>query len=139
MIECIVTLLDHKILRIGITRVVTEYQAQILVDEQGKRLVVDFPDGVNSSVQYGNGVKAHAVYLSQYQLLPYKRIEEYFSIPLSSGTLVRFNQQAAQLLEQTGATDKIKTVLKDAPLLHVDETGINIGGKRQWLHCASSP
>jgi transposase len=77
--------------------------------------------------------------LSQYQLLPYKRIEEYFSIPLSSGTLVRFNQQAAQLLEQTGATDKIKTVLKDAPLLHVDETGINIGGKRQWLHCASSP
>jgi transposase len=49
MIECIVTLLDHKILRIGITRVVTEYQAQILVDEQGKRLVVDFPDGVNSS------------------------------------------------------------------------------------------
>jgi transposase len=23
--------------------------------------------------------------------------------------------------------------------LHVDETGINIGGKHQWLHCASSP
>jgi transposase len=44
-----------------ITRVVTEYQAQILEDEQGKRFVVDFPDGVNSTVQYGNGVKAHAV------------------------------------------------------------------------------
>jgi hypothetical protein len=33
--------------------------------------------------------------VSQYQLLPYKRIEEYFTdqlgIPLSSGTLVRFN------------------------------------------------
>jgi transposase len=40
---------------------VTEYQAQILEDEQGKRFVADFPDGVNSAVQYGNGVKAHAV------------------------------------------------------------------------------
>jgi transposase len=133
----------RQVVDIDITRVVTEYQAQILVDEQGKRFVADFPDGVNSSVQYGNGVKAHAVYLSQYQLLPYKRIEEYFTdqlgIPLSSGTLVRFNQQAAELLEQTGATDKIETALKGSPLLHVDETGINIGGKRQWLHCASSP
>jgi transposase len=133
----------RQVVDIDITRMVTEYQAQILEDEQGKRFVADFPDGVNSAVQYGNGVKAHAVYLSQYQLLPYKRIEEYFTdqlgIPLSSGTLVRFNQQAAELLEQTGATDKIDNALKSAALLHVDETGINIGGKRQWLHCASSP
>lgn len=68
----------RQVLDIEITRVVTEYQAQILVDEQGKRFVADFPDSVNSSVQYGKGVKAHAVYLSQYQLLPYKHIEEYF-------------------------------------------------------------
>jgi hypothetical protein len=26
-----------------------------------------------------NGVKAHAVYLSQYQLLPYKHFEEYIT------------------------------------------------------------
>jgi transposase len=133
----------RQVVDIDITRMVTEYQAQILEDEQGERFVADFPDGVNSAVQYGNGVKAHAVYLSQYQLLLYKRIEEYFTdqlgIPLSSGTLVRFNQQAAELLEQTGATDKIDNALKSAALLHVDETGINIGGKHRWLHCASSP
>jgi transposase len=133
----------RQVVDIDITRMVTEYQAQILEDEQGKRFVADFPDGVNSAVQYGNGVKAHAVYFSQYQLLPYKRIEEYFTdqlgIPLSSGTLVRFNQQASELLEQAGATDKIDNALKSAALLHVDETGIDIGGKRQWLHCASSP
>ncbi|MFT5815440.1 MAG: transposase [Psychroserpens sp.] len=106
----------RQVVDIDITRMVTEYQAQILEDEQGKRFVVDLPDGVNSAVQYGNGVKAHAVYLSQYQLLPYKRIEEYFSIPLSSGTLVRFNQQAVELLEQTGATVKIDNALKSAAL-----------------------
>jgi transposase len=67
----------RQVVDIGITRVITEYQAQILVNKQGKRFVTDFPDGVNSPVQFGNGVKAHAVYLFQYQLLPYKRIEKY--------------------------------------------------------------
>jgi transposase len=63
--------------------------------------------------------------LWQQQLLPYKRIEEYFNdqlgIPLSRGTLVWFKQQTAELLEQTRATDKIVTALKSAVLLHVDE------------------
>ena len=31
------------------------------------------------------------------------------------------------------------TALHQAPLLHADETGINIGGKRHWLHVACSP
>ena len=30
--------------------------------------------------------------------------------------------------------DRVKRALSTAPLLHADETGINIGGKRQWLH-----
>jgi transposase-like protein len=46
--------------------------------------------------------------------------------------LLIFNQQAAELLEQTRATDKIKAALKDSSLLHVDETSINICGKRRW-------
>jgi transposase len=75
-------------------RVVTEYQAQILENEIGKRFVASFPKWVNSRIQYGNGVKGHAVYLSQYQLLPYDRIREYFTdqlkIPLSSGSLYNF-------------------------------------------------
>ena len=31
-----------------------------------------------------------------------------------------------------------KARLMDAPCLHVDETGININGKRHWLHSASN-
>ena len=52
-------------------------------------------------------VKAHAVYLSQYQLLPYNRIEEYFcdqlGIPISAGRF-NFNEQAAALVKSSGAT-----------------------------------
>ena len=39
-------------------------------------------------MQYGVVVKAHAVYLSQYQLLPYNPIEEYFAEQLSIPDLV---------------------------------------------------
>ncbi|MFT5716086.1 MAG: transposase [Oleiphilaceae bacterium] len=56
----------RQVVDIDISKVVTEYQAQIFENEQGKRFVGEFPEGVNSPIQYGVGVKAHAVYLSQY-------------------------------------------------------------------------
>jgi transposase len=97
---------------------------------------------VDSAIQYGDDIKAHAVYLSQYQLLPYKRIEEYFSdqlnIPISAGTLFNFKQKASNLIEQTVAANQIKAALRASPVLHVDETGVNISSKQHWLHCASS-
>lgn len=132
----------RQVFDIDITRTVVEYQAQILEDEQGQRFVAEFPEGVTSSVQYGPGVKAHAVYLSQYQLLPYQRIEEYFSqqlgLPVSAGSLFNFNQQAAQQIRALGAEAVIKQSLRSGSVLHVDETGINIDGKRHWLHSAST-
>jgi len=33
---------------------------------------------VTRPVQYGNNLKAHAVYLSQFQLIPYQRIQDHF-------------------------------------------------------------
>lgn len=69
----------RQVFDIDISRFVTEYQAQILEDENGNRFVAEFPENVSGAVQYGNALKAHAVYMSQYQLLPYKRIEEYFT------------------------------------------------------------
>ena len=79
----------RQVIDLDISRFVTEYQAEILENAQGQRFVAPFPDGVDRPVQYGPSVKAHAVYLSQYQLLPYERIREYFEdqagIPLSAG------------------------------------------------------
>ncbi|MFT6193894.1 MAG: transposase [Cognaticolwellia sp.] len=81
-------------------------------------------------LSHGFGVKAHAVYFSQYQLLPYNRIEEYFSdqlgIPISAGSLFNFNEQAAALVKSSGTEDIIKAALQSPhQALHVDETGIN--------------
>lgn len=132
----------RQVVDIEFKRVVTEYRAQILENELGQRFVAKFPKDVNSRIQYGNGLKAHAVYLSQYQLLPYERIREYFTdqlnIPLSSGSLFNFINTAYSKLEETQALDIIKANLIKEKVLHTDETGININGKRQWLHNASS-
>lgn len=91
-------------------------------------------------MQYGNGVKAQAVYLSQYQLIPYQRVQEQFQeqfqLPISVGSIFTFNQQAYALLEQFELKLIPKMLL--SAVLHADETGINIGGKNQWLHCISN-
>jgi transposase len=132
----------RQVVDIDISLVVTEYRAQVLIDAAGQRYVAEFPDKVNRPVQYGDSIKAHSVYLSQFQLLPYNRIVDYFndqlSIPLSEGSIYNFNVEASELVGGTGADQVIKQRLQESELLHVDETGINIGGQRHWLHVASN-
>lgn len=130
----------RQVFDIDISRLVTEYRAQVLEDESGQRFVAPFPDHVTKAAQYGNGVKAQAVYLSQYQLIPYQRAQEYFqdqmNLPISAGSIYNFNQQAFCLLEQF--EQKLIGKLLASPMLHADETGINIDGKKHWLHCLSN-
>lgn len=88
----------RQVIDIQFSRVVTEYQAQILEDQLGNQFIAPFPEGVIRPVQYGSSVKAHAVYLSQFQLIPFERIQSQFSdqynIPLSTGSLYNFNRDA---------------------------------------------
>jgi transposase len=131
---------SRQVVDIDITRIVTEYRAQILEDEHQNRYVAEFPKEVTRPVQYGTSVKASAVYLSQYQLIPYARLEEMFAdqfqIPLSCGSVYNFNEDAYERLELFESLVKEKLIY--SPLMHVDETGINIDGKRLWLHSAST-
>ena len=130
----------RQVFDIEITRIVTEYQAQIVVDEMGKRYVAEFPREATKDAQYGRQVKAHAVYMSQYQLIPYARVQDYFAeqmhLPLSVGTLCNFNKAAYDLLEEFERIAKLNLVA--SAVLHADETGININKKLHWLHVASN-
>jgi len=123
-----------------ISRIVTEYRAEILEDAKGNEFVASFPKGVTKAVQYGADLKAHAVYMSQYQLIPYKRIQDYFreqiEVPVSEGSIYNFNQEAFDLLESF--EEKAKEKLSESELLQVDETSVNINGDRYWMHSTSS-
>ncbi len=79
----------RQVFDIQICRWVTEFQAEVLIDKAtGNRYVAQFPDDVGKAVQYGKQLKAHAVYMSQYQLIPYNRVQEFFAdqmgIPIRS-------------------------------------------------------
>lgn len=132
---------SRQVFDIDISRVVTEYRVQILEDKNGNRFTAPFPEGVTRAVQYGAGLKAHSVYLSQFQLIPYDRIKDYFAdqlgIPISVGSIFNFNKETFRLLD--GFDDLVKNKLANSSLVHSDETGINVNGGKFWLHSASNP
>jgi len=71
---------------------VCEHRAQIKVCPCcSLRNKAEFPEFVTQPVQYGIELQAVAAYLSQYQMVPFKRLQELFNdvfqIPLSQGTL----------------------------------------------------
>lgn len=129
---------SRQVFDFTISVIVTEYRAQILENEHGEQYVAQFPEHVTRPTQYGPKTQATAVYLSQYQLLPYGRVEDHFhsqiGLPLSTGSLYNFNQNAYQALEDFEIIAKQR--LLDSPVINADETGININGKRHWLHTA---
>jgi transposase len=131
---------SRQVFDIDISRIVTEYRAQILEDDKGSRFVALFPKGVTKAAQYGTGIKAHSVYMSQFQLVPYSRIQDYFAdqlqIPISEGSIFNFNNEAYRLLADF--EKKAKDELAASELAHADETGINISGKGHWLHGVSN-
>ena len=130
----------RQVFDVRISTHVTEYRAEVLVDEDGNRYVAEFPDSVKNHTQYGTSVKAQSVYMSIWQLVPLLRVAEFFNsqfeMPISKGSVSNFNQLAYDLLEPFEIWAKRN--LKHAALNHADETGINIGGKRHWLHCLSN-
>lgn len=128
----------RQVIDIETNVIVTEYQAQILEDSNGKRYTANFPPYVTRPIQYGPKTKASSVYMSQYQLIPYNRIEDYFaeqmSLNLSVGSVFNFNKEAYEALEDFEAIAKERLI--NSPRINADETGINVNGKRIWLHTA---
>jgi len=118
---------------------VTEHQAEIKTCACGRLNKAAFPEGVNAPVQYGEGIKAAAVYLKNYQFLPYDRtcelLNDFFGCPMSEGTLANIIAQSHELAADP--VEKIKALVKRATVAHFDETGSRVQGKLWWLHSAS--
>jgi len=120
---------------------VTEYQAQIKACPQcGRQVKAAFPAAVSQPVQYGPRAQAAMIYLSQYQLLPYKRLQELlhdlFQMDVSQGTLDNVLKRGYEKL--TGFEEQIKARIRDSGVAHFDETGMRVVKDLHWLHVAST-
>lgn len=100
-----------------------------------------FPEGVNAAVQYGNRLKALATYLLYYQLIPYKRCQEFFGDlfkhPVGVASILKSGETCSEQLAPT--QELIRELLLQSPVINNDESGYRIKGVRGWLHVASTP
>jgi len=121
--------------------IVTEHQCETKRCKCGHINKSEFPEEVSAPVQYGTGVKAVAVYLKNYQFLPYERTSELlndlFGCPIGKGTLVNIVSKCNGLAKIPVA--QIKEQITESPVVHFDESGSRVEGTRWWLHSASTP
>src|SRR5258707_9940520 len=120
---------------------VTEHQALHVRCPRCQRVSVGaFPAETPSRAQYGPQLRALAVYLVEEQLVPLGRVQQLLrdlvGVQLGRGTLVRWIQQASATLAPVEA--QLTAALRQAPVLHSDETGVRRGGRLAWVHVAST-
>lgn len=115
---------------------VTEHLAEIKKCACGRVHTAEFPEGVEAPTQYGKRVRAIMLYLSVFQLVPQQRTTEamndLFGVCVSEGTLNTILKRAHFRLE--GTIKAIKAAIRGSPVIHCDETGMYVSGKRLWEH-----
>lgn len=94
-----------------------------------------FPEEIRAPVQYGSSVGARAVWLVTQHLFPAVRAGEILSDVggghVSVGTIRAWIQRCGKQLQP--GERHIKQALRRATVLHQDETGLSVNGKRVWM------
>jgi transposase len=126
----------RQVVELQIRRKTTEYRIVGGTRTCGRVHHNAFPEDIKAPIQYGPGILTLAVYMTQYQLLPYQRtagvLNELAGIAISPGTIHRAVTVAAARLEEPVAA--IRGALIEAPVAHADETGMRVAGGLYWLH-----
>lgn len=100
--------------------------------------VAQAPAGVSAPVAYGPNLRALAVYLVVFQHVPVERAATLIADVTGAGCSTGWvSGVLAATAEALADVEKlIKTLVVLAQLVHVDETSLNVGGGKQWLHVA---
>ncbi len=121
---------------------ITEHRVEIKqCPECQTKVQGSFPPSVKSPVQYGVRLKAISAYLQHQHFIPENRLseilEDLFACSMSEGTIANHSKSLAQAI--TPVAEKLASDVKTAPVKHLDETGLRVAGKTQWLHSVSTP
>lgn len=100
----------------------------------------EFPEGVNSPVQYGSRVRTLSVLLNSDYKLPVGKIKTLFSdlfgITPNESSIISNNRRCFEKLAPV--EHQIKEMIKSSGVINADETGVRVEGKLHWLHTTST-
>ena len=120
---------------------VTAHRAQIKVCLAcGRANKGAFPAAVTQAVQYGPTVQTWASYFTNQHHIPLERTTEIFADlvqhQVSEATVLKASEHLDRCIAPSTAA--VKGMLREAEVLHVDESGLRVTGKLHWLHVAST-
>lgn len=99
-----------------------------------------FPCGVTQAVQYGPEVKTWAAYFSNQHHLPVERTAQIFDDlvhqPMCDATVLKASEDLCASIAPS--SEAVQQRLRDAAVVHLDESGLRVRGKLYWLHVAST-
>jgi len=102
--------------------------------------LASFPPAVAAPIQYGPRIGGIAVYVTQQQLLPLERtcevLRDLLGVQMSEATVGELVKRTAAALAPV--EQQIKEALIKAAVIHQDETGVSVAGKRYWEHVTST-
>src|SRR6266705_306430 len=121
---------------------VREYQAEQKQCPACQQITIAaFPAGVQAPIQYGPHVGATAVYLVEQQLVPLARacevMGDLLAVQMSEGTVWELIKRCAGQLATV--EQQITEALIHREVIHQDETGLSVAGKRHWMHVTCTP
>jgi transposase len=133
-------IVEKQEIDVVVKKVVTAHKASVKVCCCcGKKNTAVMPEHIKAPVQYGANIRAMGVYLTN-QFIAKDRISEIFQdlfqLPISDTVLMAFDEECAKKLALFNET--VLEVIKKAAVKHVDETGMRIASKTQWVHVIST-
>jgi transposase len=118
---------------------VTAHRAEIKVCPAcGHRSKGPFPHAITQAVQYGPTVQTWASYFTNHHHIPVERTTEIFADlvhhQMSEATVLKASEDLETCIAPS--TEAVKGLLRDAEVLHVDESGLRVRGTLHWVHVA---
>ena len=106
----------------------------------GEAINGEFPKEAAAAKQYGLKLKAFVLTLLTLGYVSIDRtrqILEGLGVPISNGTIQNILDSCSD--DTTAAANLIRDKVAALRVIHCDETGIDINGKLNWLHCLCNP
>ena len=133
------SVIEKQEIDVEVKKLVTAHRALVKVCRCGKKNAGAMPKHITAPVQYGPSVRAMGVYLTN-QFVAKERISDIFrdlfQLSISDTALMTIDEECAEKLNSFN--EAVLNEIKNADVKHVDETGMRVAKKTQWVHVIST-